>query len=69
MDTLNGKDIKECTKGEALEFCYKHKDDYIRQFYSIDEGMRQFDCLIEILESDTIPVTDLPDYGMSDNEL
>lgn len=69
VDTLNGKDIRECSKDEAISFCYENRDKYIRQMDSIDEGVEQFDCLISILEGDTISVTDLPDYGMSDKEL
>lgn len=51
-------------KEEALEYCYDHRDDYIRDFDSIDEGIRQFDCLISILESDTITPDQIADYGM-----
>lgn len=69
MDTLNGKDTSKCTKDEAIRFCHENRDEYIRQSDDIDDGVRQFDCLIGIIEGGTIPVTDLPEYGMSDKEL
>lgn len=52
------------TKNEALEYCYKHKDQYIRDFDSIAEGIRSFDCLIAIIEEDTITPDQIKDYGM-----
>lgn len=52
------------TKEEALEYCYKHRDQYIRDADSINEGIRQFDCLISILEDGTIKPEQLPEYGM-----
>ncbi len=52
------------TKAEALDYCYKHKNEYIKDFDSVSEGIRAFDCLIEILESGTIKPSQLPEYGM-----
>lgn len=52
------------TRDEAIQYCYQHKDEYIRDFDSISEGVRQFDCLIAILKYGTIQPTDLPQYGM-----
>ena len=52
------------TKEEAINYCYKHREEYIRDFDSVDEGIRQFDCLISILESGTITPDQLPEYGM-----
>jgi len=51
-------------KQEALDYCYKHKDEYIRSFDSIDEGQRLFDCLIGIIEGDTIKPDEIGSYGM-----
>jgi len=51
-------------KEEAIAYCYRHKDQYIRDADSIDEGIRQFDCLVSILESDTISPDQLAEYGM-----
>ena len=52
------------TLKEAIEYCYKNQDEYIRGFDSIAEGVRQFECLITILESETIQPSELPNYGM-----
>ena len=52
------------TKKEAIDYCYKHKDEFIKDFDSIDEGVRQFDCLIEIVNSGTIKPNEIADYGM-----
>jgi hypothetical protein len=52
------------TKEEAIKYCYTNKDNYIRDFDSISQGIRQFDCLIAIIESGTINPSELPDYGM-----
>jgi len=52
------------TKEEAINYCYNHRDEYIRDSENIDQGIRQFDCLIACLESGTITPEQLPDYGM-----
>ena len=53
------------TKKEAIEYCYKHKDVFISDCYKNNEnGEREFDCLVGIIESGTTLPTDLPDYGM-----
>ena len=62
--TINGKDLNEVSLKEALLFCHTHYHDYIGN--GCDQ--RQFDCLIEILDSGTIDVSELPDYGMSDQD-
>jgi len=49
---------------ETINLRYKHRDEYIRGFDSIDEGIRSFDCLIMLLEDEVITADDLPDYGM-----
>ena len=49
---------------EAIRYCYDHHDEYIRGFDKVSEGIRAFDCLIAILENETIKPTDLPKYGM-----
>ena len=58
-------DFTTMTVDEAVDYCYKHKDEYIRDFNKISEGIRSFDCLIVILEEGTIKPTDLPAYGMN----
>jgi hypothetical protein len=52
------------TKSEALDYCYDHRDEFIRGFDSVDEGIDQFNCLITILESGTIDPDEIFDYGM-----
>lgn len=56
------------SKRLALDFCYKNRDNYVRTFDSIDEGIEQFDNLITLLESNTINFNDLIDYGMDESE-
>lgn len=62
-------DVTTMSVEEALDYCYKNKEEYIRGFDKISVGVRQFECLIEILESGTIKPKDLPDYGMSEEHL
>jgi hypothetical protein len=57
-------DFNNMTVKEAIDYCYKNKDEYIRGFDKISEGIRAFDCLIFILEEGTISPSQLPDYGM-----
>jgi hypothetical protein len=69
MSTVNGKDPKELTKQQALDYCYNNRDAFIKQEESVDEGIEQFDCLITILEGDTIQPHEITDYGMTDQDL
>lgn len=58
-------DFSTMTKEEALAYCYKHERQFKADAYAAGEdGERQFDCLIEILEGETIQPKDLPGYGM-----
>ena len=58
--------FEQMTVEEALRYCYQHENEYKADAYSSGEdGCRQFDCLIEILESGTIQPKELPDYGMN----
>jgi hypothetical protein len=53
------------TKEEALEYCYRHKNKFIRDCYDANEdGVRMFDCLIAIVRDGTIEPSELPEYGM-----
>ena len=57
--------FEKMTKEEALEYCYNHANEFKADMYKCGEnGERQFDCLIAILESGTIEPKELPDYGM-----
>jgi len=68
MDTINGKDPKDVSKEEALKYCFDHADEYARLHESVTEGSEQIENLIVLLESETISVDQLPDYGMCDQE-
>jgi hypothetical protein len=52
------------TLEEAINYCYEHQDQYVREYDTVSEGMRQFECLITILEDGTITPAELPTYGM-----
>ena len=51
-------------KQEAIDYCYRHKDQWISDFGCITDGARAFECLIVILEEETIKPEELPSYGM-----
>lgn len=58
-------DFKNMSTDEALDYCYKHSDEYKAGLYLCGEnGERSFDCLIAIVEDGTIEPSELPDYGM-----
>lgn len=55
----------EMTKEEALKYCYTHEKEYKAEMYECGEnGNKLFNCLIELIESDTITGVQLPEYGM-----
>ncbi|MDD4779113.1 MAG: hypothetical protein PHT02_00720 [Tissierellia bacterium] len=52
-------------KEEAINYCYLHKNEYLSDLYAYGEnGERQFECLIAILEDGTIEPKELKKYGM-----
>ncbi len=54
------------TKKEAIGYCHEHANEYKSDLYADGiNGERHFDCLIELLKSDTITGADLPEYGMN----
>ena len=58
-------DFTKMTKEEALRYCHEHANKFKAECYeSGEDGVGQFDCLIEILSSGTISPSELPDYGM-----
>ena len=69
MNTLNGVEVSKVSKNEALLYCIGNRDQYIREFDSIDEGIRSFDCLYALLQDGDITSSDLPEYGMCDQDL
>jgi len=52
------------TKEEAIAYCYENKDEYVKDFESVDEGIRAFNCLISILQDELIQPNQLKEYGM-----
>jgi hypothetical protein len=53
------------TKQEAIDYCYKHENEFKRDLYACGEdGCEQFECLIVCLEGNTINPDDLASYGM-----
>lgn len=62
MGTVN---FETMTTEQALEYCYEHADQFKAEMYACGEnGERQFQCLISIVESETITPSELPSYGM-----
>jgi len=53
------------SKEEAIAYCEEHRDEYIRDSDSVDEGIRQYDCLIVILEDGTIKPNEIAAYRMN----
>jgi len=61
--------FEKMTKEEAIKYCYKHSNEFKSEMYrSGENGERQFECLISILEDDIIQPKELPDYGMDFEE-
>lgn len=67
--TLYGKPVSEVTQEEALAFCRENRDKYIKGCDTIDEGIRSYECLEGMLEEGHLKPSDLPEHGMSDQEL
>ena len=42
------------SKEDALEYCRKKRDSFIKDAYSINRGIKMYDCLITLLEKDSI---------------
>ena len=52
------------TRDEAIAYCARHEDRYVRDFGQIREGIRSHGCLMALLESGTVKPEQLPEYGM-----
>lgn len=53
------------TKQEALDYCYKHEDEYKSDLCgSGEDGQSQFDCLIADIRCGIVKPSELSDYGM-----
>jgi hypothetical protein len=49
---------------KLLEKIYPQKDEYMRSFDTVSEGVRAWECLVSIVEDGTIQLNDLPEYGI-----
>ena len=56
--------LKRKSGEQLLEKIYPQKDEYIRSFDSISEGVRAWECLVAIVQDGTIGLKDLPEYGI-----
>lgn len=57
--------FEKMTKEEAIKYCYKYSNEFKAEMYECGEnGERQFQCLISLLENETIHPKDLLSYGM-----
>lgn len=46
------------------DILWKHREEYIRGFDNVDEGIRSFDCLVALVEWKTIQtVEELVEHG------
>ncbi len=53
------------TTSDLLSYCYANREEYIRSFDSINEGVRLYDCLVDLVEDGTVSsMEELADYGM-----
>jgi hypothetical protein len=52
------------SKDDAIAYCTRHRDRYVRGFGNLSEGARSYKCLLMLLESETIKPQHLPVYGM-----
>lgn len=57
--------VKSNSIEDLLDYCYKHKDEFIKDFDSVQEGLEQFNCLIVLIEDSVIiSIDELKEYGM-----
>lgn len=49
---------------KLLAKIYPQKDEYIRSFEKISEGVRAWDCLVDLVEDGTITLEGLQEYGI-----
>ena len=58
-------ETKPMTTSDLLSYCYANREEYIRSFDSINEGVRLYDCLVDLVEDGTVSsMEELADYGM-----
>lgn len=54
--------FQNMTIDEALDYCYKHKEEYFKGLGS--DAQREWECLLGNIEDGVIKTVDLPAYGM-----
>lgn len=58
-------DFETMTQKEAVAYLHRHRDEFIRGFDDISDGIEQFDCLVVLIETGSPPMspTRLPEHG------
>lgn len=56
--------LKRKSGEQLLKHIYPQKDEYIRSFETISEGVRAWECLVSIVEDGTVQLKDLSEYGI-----
>ena len=67
IEEYKEKYVEKEKRKKAMELAEKilpYRDDYIRDFSSIDEGVRQWDCLFALVEDGDVLEENLSDYGL-----
>ena len=64
VDAVAMPDFASMSIDDAIAYCHANKSQYVADSGDYDDGIRQFCCLIAILESGTITPSELPQYGM-----
>lgn len=59
-----GEFMKKKQGSLLLEKIYPQKEEYIRSFETVSEGVRAWECLVAIVEDGTVELKDLPEYGI-----
>lgn len=60
----NKKLLKNSSQ-KLINDIYSQKDEYIKSFETIKEGIRAWDCLIACIESGTVTVENIEEYGIN----
>jgi hypothetical protein len=67
QEDIDKSDLKSIIRKKGLELSnriHPLRDEYIRDSNSINEGIREWDCLISLVEDGTITESQLIDYGI-----
>lgn len=63
-ESENTKDQERAEWEKLAEKVYPYKDEYIRSSETVSEGVRQWDCLIDLIETGYVKEDQLIDYGI-----